>query len=137
MSKELKNVLFIDDDRNMRQVVELALKAAGDFKVTTCRTYLNALDVIKDINPDLILLDIVMPEVNGLEALKEMRKKGLLKNVPVIFVTAKVKPNEIGHYIHLGAIGVIAKPFDPAKLHKQIMNLWLDYIESRAGSGQN
>lgn len=127
MGKELKRILFIDDDKNIRQLSELALRQSGIPDVITCRTYIDAMDVMKKARPDLILLDVMMPDIDGIEALSEIRKKETLKNIPVIFVTAKVKPHEVGHYIHLGAIGVIPKPFDPTKLYRQIIELWEEY----------
>jgi two-component system OmpR family response regulator len=74
--------------------------------------------------PELILLDAMMPRMSGLEVLQELQKSPDTANIPVIFMTSKVKPSELEAFTAAGAIGVITKPFDPVELPDQIKDLW-------------
>jgi two-component system, OmpR family, response regulator len=83
-----------------------------------------AIDLAYELRPDLIILDVMMPGLDGPSTLKRMRESALIADIPVIFMTAKVLPVEIAHFLHLGAIGVIGKPFDPTTLGDEVFALW-------------
>jgi DNA-binding response OmpR family regulator len=85
------------------------------------------LEKAKSFKPDLILLDMMMPGMNGITTLEELHKIDSAKDVPIIFMTAKVQPNEVSTYIKLGAIDVISKPFDPMQLSNQIKEIWVKH----------
>jgi CheY-like chemotaxis protein len=76
------------------------------------------------LRPDLVLMDVMMPGLDGPSTLKRMRGHALLADIPVIFLTAKVLPAEVARLLHLGALGVIGKPFDPLKLCDDVFSLW-------------
>ncbi|WP_199221388.1 response regulator [Desulfonatronum sp. SC1] len=79
---------------------------------------------MKAFVPDLILLDVMMPDMDGPTTMRELRKIPDLANTPVVFLTAKVQPQEFSAYLALGAQGVIAKPFDPMKLADEVHAVW-------------
>src|SRR5258706_11968094 len=118
-AEEKMKVLFVDDQNDIRIIAEIALKHAK-YEVHLAESGIQALEQAKTLKPDLILLDVMMPDLDGIETLKKMRKDEELKSIPVIFVSAKVQKQEIANYLKLGAIGVITKPFDPLTLGKSV-----------------
>lgn len=122
--KTLTKILYVEDEPDIAQVARLALETIGGFTIETCENGRIALDKGPAFEPDLILMDVMMPEMDGLTALNEMKKMPELKNVPVIFMTAKVQSVEIEEYKALGAVDVIPKPFDPMTLADQVKQVW-------------
>jgi two-component system, OmpR family, response regulator len=121
---QLRTVLYVDDDPDIREIVEMALSLIGNLAVSTCASGEQALKVIPALKPDLVLLDVMMPAMDGPTVLGRMRADPALATVPVIFVTAKAMPREIAHFRELGAAGVIAKPFDSMDFGKQVLAVW-------------
>jgi two-component system OmpR family response regulator len=124
MPKELKRILFIEDEASIRTIAVTVLEAVGGFAVIACSSGKQALEAAPVANADLILLDVMMPEMDGPATLKALRKVPQTAQTPAIFMTAKVQTSEILHYKSLGAIDVIAKPFDPMTLSAQINEIW-------------
>jgi CheY-like chemotaxis protein len=121
----LKNILYVEDDPDIQAVAQIALEIVGDLLLCTCSSGREALDAIKGgYVPDLLLLDVMMPEMDGPTTLLELRKMEATLATPVIFMTAKVQGSEVEHYKTLGALGVIPKPFDPMQLALQVRQLW-------------
>jgi len=121
MSKML-NVLYVEDEPDIRAVAEFALEDE-DFELMSCASGQEALDKAATLSPDLILLDVMMPDIDGPSTLIKLRELSHLANTPVIFMTAKVQPAEVAQYKALGALGVISKPFDPMTLADEIRSL--------------
>lgn len=121
---ELNRVLYVEDEPDIREVAKLALEAVGGFNVMLCESGQQALDRVSDFAPDLILLDVMMPGMDGPTTLQSLRKIPGTTDTPVIFMTAKVQPQEISEYKALGALDVIPKPFDPMTLSDQIRAIW-------------
>ncbi len=121
---DLHSVLYVDDDPDICTVVEATLCAIGDLAVRTASSGEMAMDLACEEQPDLILMDVMMPGLDGPSTLKLMRDCAPLADIPVIFLTAKVMPMEVTQFLELGAIGVIGKPFDPARLCRDIRALW-------------
>lgn len=92
--------------------------------MTLCEGSAAALETIRAARPDMVLLDVMMPEMDGPTTLARMLADPELKDIPVVFMTAKVQPPEMEHYLGLGAVGVIAKPFDPMALAGQVAEIW-------------
>jgi two-component system OmpR family response regulator len=132
LNHDLHSVLYVDDDPDICTVVEATLRAIGDLDVRTANSGERAIDLASDEQPDLILMDVMMPGLDGPSTLKLMRDRGLLADIPVIFLTAKVMPTEVSEFLRLGAIGVIGKPFDPTRLCGDIRALW-GQTEGRTG----
>ena len=124
MGRELKRILYVEDDSDIRTVTAMALEAVGGFTVISCNAGKEALATAPDANADLILLDVMMPGMDGLATLSALRGLSQTADTPVIFMTAKVQASEIQHYMRLGATDVIAKPFDPMTLSAQIGEIW-------------
>ena len=116
-------VLLVDDEDDIRKVGRLSLEAVGKFQTLVAASPAEALEIAAREQPDLILLDMMMPGMDGLTALGELRKIATLAATPVIFMTARVQRAETERYLQAGAIGVIQKPFDPMTLPGEIRQL--------------
>jgi len=121
---QLRTLLYVDDEPDIREIVEMALGLVDKLCVHTCASGERALRVIPTLKPDLVLLDVMMPAMDGPTALCRMRADPALAPHPVVFVTAKAMPQEVAHFRRLGAAGVIAKPFDPMALGQQVLMIW-------------
>jgi len=122
---ELRRILLVEDDLDIQMVAALALRDLSGFELEVCSSGFEALEKAEAFAPDLILLDVMMPELDGPSTLRKLRGKPPLAETPVIFVTAKVQPDEIAEYLRLGALEVILKPFDPLELGRQVKEVWL------------
>jgi CheY-like chemotaxis protein len=120
----LKRILLVEDDPDIQLVASLALSSLGGFEVGVCGSADEALRTAVAFAPDLILLDVMMPGMDGPAALKALRGVAELAGTPIIFMTAKVQPQELAGYRRLGSLGVIAKPFDPGTLSHTVRELW-------------
>lgn len=121
---ELNKILYVEDEPDIAQVAKLALEAVGGFTIESCENGKVALEKGPAFAPDLVLMDVMMPEMDGPTALVAMRQVPELKDVPVIFMTAKVQPAEIAEYKEMGAVDVIPKPFDPMTLAEKVRQVW-------------
>ncbi|MGM0526355.1 MAG: response regulator [Pseudomonadota bacterium] len=121
---ELKRVLLVDDEPDIQAIAKLSLDKVGGFTSLICSSGYEAIEQIADFKPDLVLLDVMMPDLDGPHTLKELKKRGLLDDTPVVFFTAKVLNSEVEELKELGAQDVIAKPFDPMKLPNQLKDIW-------------
>lgn len=122
---QLTHILYVEDDLDIRVVAQLALEAVGGFNLRMCGSGQEALDAVAGgYTPDLMLLDVMMPSMDGPSTLAALRKLEATANTPAIFMTAKVQASEVAHYKSLGAAGVVAKPFDPMRLAQQVRELW-------------
>jgi len=123
-NRALESVLCVDDDPDMREVVRTTLNLIGGLSVHTAASGVQAIDRAHELRPDLILMDVMMPGLDGPSTVDRMRTSPLLANIPVIFLTAKVMPAKIAQLLGSGAIGVICKPFDPLALCDELLLLW-------------
>ncbi|HEX5843401.1 MAG TPA: response regulator [Pseudomonas sp.] len=121
---ELKRILHVEDDPSIQAVARVALETVGGFSVLSCSSGQEALDQVQGFAPDFILLDVMMPGMDGPQTLARLARLVDIGQIPVAFMTAKVQPNEIAHYRSLGARDVIVKPFDPMQLATQIRAIW-------------
>ena len=121
---ELKRILHVEDDPSIRMVATLALEKVGKFQVLSCESGQQALEKAVAYDPQVILLDVMMPLMDGPSTLSHLREVIDLTGRLVLFMTAKVQQKEIDHYMALGAFAVIIKPFDPMTLSQQIQEHW-------------
>ena len=121
---ELKHILYVEDDPDIQMVAQMALEVVGGFTLRTCSSGQEAIEAATQFSPDLILLDVMMPHMDGPGTLAALRALPATAGTPVIFMTAKVQAAEVTYYKSLGAVGVIAKPFDPMQLPQQVRQLW-------------
>lgn len=115
-------MLYVEDETDIREIVKFAL-ADDIFNIVFCESGEQAMEMAGDFQPELILIDVMMPGMDGPETLLNLRKLPGLEKTPAIFLTAKVQANEIQNFLTLGAIGVIAKPFDPMTLSDQVRRI--------------
>lgn len=120
MSEHPKQILLIDDDPAIHDIAEMLLSPNPRIGLTSCRTGAEALARIEEINPDLILLDMMMPGPDGLDVLYILKTNIRTRFIPVAFITGKAEPGDAQRYITMGAIGVIAKPLDLAEFPHQV-----------------
>ncbi len=120
----LRRLLYIEDDPSIQAIVKLTLEEIGHFTVHSCSSGSEAISNGTEFIPDLILLDVMMPGMDGPTTLKALRQLPELATTPVIFMTAENNPDEIGNLKAQGAIAVITKPFDPLTLCDEIQNAW-------------
>ena len=122
--KTLKLVLYVEDDPDIQIVAQMALEMVGGLSLRTCSSGLEAVAAAAECTPDLLLLDVMMPGMDGPSVLAELRKLPNTAATPAIFMTAKVQAAEVAYYKSLGALGVVAKPFDPMLLSQQVRSMW-------------
>ena len=122
--RPLERILVVEDDPDIQTVIELCLRRFGGYTVHVCGSPREAVGAAESFGPDLILLDVMMPGMDGLETLETLRQTETTARIPVIFMTAKVRPHEIARYTELGALGVVAKPFEPDGLAARVRSLW-------------
>jgi two-component system OmpR family response regulator len=124
-----RKILIVDDDDNIRFVAGMSLEL--DWEVVEANCGQRALEQAEKEKPNVVLLDIMMPGMDGLETLSRLRTMRGLQDTPVIFMTAKVQTHEIGDYLKCGAAGLIAKPFDPMTLSEQISQIAAEFQNGR------
>ncbi|MBI5128495.1 MAG: response regulator [Rhodopseudomonas palustris] len=112
----LSRILHVDDEADIREVVAISLGLDPEFSNRSCGSGAEALAVAADWLPDIILMDVMMPVMDGPATLALLRDNPLTASVPVVFMTARAQTRELDHFRALGAVGVIAKPFDPMTL---------------------
>jgi CheY-like chemotaxis protein len=126
-----KRVVYVDDDDDIRQIASLALSLNEEISVETCNSGEAALTLLPRVMPEFILLDVMMPGLDGPSTLARIRANPLLAGIPVAFMTAKAMPVEIERFKEMGVVGVIPKPFDPMRLASQVAELWRAATRSR------
>lgn len=123
-TKPLATIVYIDDEPDIRHVVELSLSLADGLTVHTGESGQRALELAREVKPDLMMLDVMMPGMDGPETLRQLRAEPELAGIPVFFMTAKAMPAELQRLRSLGAAAIIPKPFDPMKLANDVLALW-------------
>jgi CheY-like chemotaxis protein len=121
---DLHSILYVEDDLHVRTTAKLVLEVIGNFKVRECSSGRQAVVAAENFHPDLILLDVMMPELDGLATLKALRELPHLADTPALFVTGLTTPEDLARYMGVGAIGVIPKPLIPLRLAGQVHQLW-------------
>ena len=124
MTSALTHVLCVDDDPDILEVAQISLELVGGLGVSGLDSGTRCLVEAGTIQPDLILLDVMMPGMDGPATLLALKAEPGLRGIPVVFMTARVQQVEVDQYLALGAVAVIAKPFDPMTLADQIKAIW-------------
>ena len=133
--QSLQRVLVVEDDVDIQAVVRMALELVGGYTVEICSGGRSALRVAETFKPALVLLDVMMPDMDGPTVLKHLRAQPATARLPIVFVTAKAQAHEVAAYRALGALGVISKPFDPMTLSTQLANIFNDSNSSGDTAG--
>jgi CheY-like chemotaxis protein len=124
MPTPLAKILCAEDDPDIQAIMQMALEHVGGYTVLIAPNGREALDHAPAFAPDLILLDVMMPEMDGPTTLEALRADPALADIPVIFLTAKAQQHEIERYRALGIAEVISKPFDPLTLPERVRAIW-------------
>lgn len=124
MGSALSHILYVDDDKDILQVAKLCLENIGGYEVTCVPRSTDAIAIIKAVTPDFVLLDVMMPELDGTTLFQRLQEDDKLSEIPVAFITASGLDGKIDSCLELGAKGVIAKPFDPFLLCERVRQLW-------------
>jgi two-component system, OmpR family, response regulator len=120
----LKRILYVEDEADIRTVAQMSLQHVGGYEIIACASGQAAVAAAPTARADLILLDVMMPGMDGPTTLIALRALPATAATPVIFMTAKVQAAEVAHYRALGALDVIAKPFDPMQVSAEIQRIW-------------
>lgn len=120
----LNRILLADDDPDVRSVLQVALEVVGQYTVCSCESGAEALAQIEAFQPQLLILDVMMPNMDGPETLRRLRARGGLEHVATVFLTAKAYPHEQERLRGLGVSGVLAKPFDPMTVSEELQRIW-------------
>ena len=126
----LSRIMYVDDDPDLRAIAEISLRDLGGYIVELCGCGEEALRKAEHFKPQIILLDVMMPGMDGIETFKRLQEMAPTSNTPIVFVSAKVQSHEVHAYLALGAAGVIPKPFDPLQLGEQAQRLWSEYNDA-------
>ncbi|WP_417837699.1 response regulator [Thalassospira tepidiphila] len=121
---ELRRIIHIEDDPDIREITRMSLELVGGFDVIQFAGGDIALENLPDDAPDMILLDVMMPVMDGIETYERLREIDAYKDVPIIYVTAKTSKSDFTHLKENGALDVIIKPFEPMELPDQLRAIW-------------
>jgi CheY-like chemotaxis protein len=116
----IKRILVIDDEDDIREVAKLSLEMVGGWQVLLAHSGAEGLTTAQAESPDAILLDVMMPEMDGPTTLRKLEEDPVTQKIPVIFMTAKVQAADRQRFKNLGVTSLIAKPFDPMQLPSQV-----------------
>jgi DNA-binding response OmpR family regulator len=126
-NKQLHKIMLVEDDLDIQQVARIALEDVGGLNVQAFSRGQDALDALDVVQPDLVLLDVMMPGMDGPSTLQSLRQHDSWQQLPVVFMTAKAQSHEISKFTEMGALGVIVKPFNPMTLAEQVQAFWQKY----------
>ena len=120
----VRRVLLVDDDDDLRLLTSLTLEQMGHWEVDAACSGAEAVQRAAAGQPDVILLDVMMGDMDGPSTLRKLRSQPNTRDIPIIFLTARAHdPEETSHYLAMGAAGVINKPFDPVALPDRIRHI--------------
>lgn len=119
----LRHILIIDDEDDIREVAALSLETIAGWKVSTANSGKEGIDKARDVQPDAILMDVMMPTMDGPTAFREMQKTPGVSHIPVLLLTAKVQGVDQRRFAGLGVAGILFKPFDPLTLADQMASV--------------
>jgi two-component system OmpR family response regulator len=124
--RPLQKICYVEDDDDIQRIARLSLERVGKMEVQIIGDPTVALDGIRAFQPDLVLLDWMMPVMDGPTLFKRMRETDGLQDIPVVFITAKASQRELEELRGMGAAGVLSKPFSPKDLPDQLRAIWRD-----------
>lgn len=122
--KTLKRITYVEDEPDIRAIAQIALEEIGGFTLNVCESGHEAVATVPIFHPDMVLLDMMMPGMDGIQTFHSLRAIPELDGVPIVFMTAKAQKHEIEDYKALGAADVIPKPFEPVALSDHVRSIW-------------
>ena len=127
----LERILLVEDELDIQTVASITLEDVGGFTVAKASSGAEALEKAPAFVPDLILLDFMLPDLDGRQTLEALRRIPGLEATPVVYMTARAQKNEVAEYLESGALDVITKPFDPMRLADTVIRIWDRYQATR------
>jgi len=123
MEREVKlaRVLVVEDDPDIQKVIRMSLKMRGVTEIVLVDNGTDCLERLNGFTPDVILLDVMMPHVDGYATCRRLKENPATRKIPVVYLTARVQKADRERGMKLGAVGYLTKPFDPMTLHSQIV----------------
>jgi CheY-like chemotaxis protein len=122
--RPLQKICYVEDDEDIQRIVRMSLERVGKMNVEIVSDPTKAVEAIGAFQPDLVMLDWMMPVMDGPAVFRKMREQEALKNIPVVFITAKASQRELDELRTMGAAGTISKPFSPKDLPEQLRGIW-------------
>jgi len=122
--RPLQRICYVEDDEDIQRIVRLSLERVGKLTVEVVSDPMVAIDKIKAFQPDLVMLDWMMPGMDGPTLFKKMQQTPEVSALPVVFITAKASQQELDELTRMGALGTISKPFSPKDLPDQLRAMW-------------
>lgn len=128
---ELQRILLADDEPDILEISRIALVSVGGYEVAVCESGTKFLELLPEFKPDLVIIDALMPDMNGLEVLDAMRRMNGFEETPAVFLTGLVLERDLRDLRRSGAVDIVTKPFDPMKLPHRIENIWKTLDDER------
>ena len=122
--RPLERIVYVEDDEDIQRIVRMSLERVGKMTVQIVTDPLTAIGAMSAFKPDLVMLDWMMPGMDGPTLFREMKKRPEVAGLPVVFITAKAAPRDLEELKTLGAAGTISKPFSPKDLPDQLRAIW-------------
>lgn len=122
--RPLNRICYVEDDEDIQRIVRMSLERVGKMTVAVVGDPTQAIEAIAEFRPDLVMLDWMMPVMDGPAVLRKMREQAETMHLPVVFITAKASQAELDELRNMGAAGVISKPFSPKTLPDQLRSIW-------------
>ena len=123
-SRPLKRICYVEDDEDIQRIVRMSLERVGKMTVALVTDPTQALATIAEFRPDLVMLDWMMPVMDGPTLFRQMKLRPETAALPVVFITARASPRDLEELKALGAAGTISKPFSPKDLPEQLKAIW-------------
>lgn len=124
MSSRQLRIMYVEDEEDIRAIARISLETVGGFVVALCESGPAAIERAPEFLPDIVIIDMMMPGMDGIETMQALKKLPRMDETPMVFMTAKIQRSEIDYYIAAGASAVVPKPFDPLKLPERILAIW-------------
>src|SRR5919108_1294510 len=120
----LRKISYVEDDEDIQRIVRMSLERVGKMTVDVVGDPTLAIEAMTSFKPDLVMLDWMMPKMDGPTLFREMKQHPETKNLPVVFITAKASARDLESLMAMGAAGTISKPFSPKDLPEQLREIW-------------
>ena len=134
MNDALRKILCAEDDPDIRTILDFSLTGVGGYELCLCANGAEAVERAEAFAPDLVLLDVMMPTLDGPGAMRALRAKPAMRDTPIVLMSARALPDEIETLLAHGATGVIVKPFDPVALPDNLKIYW-NYAHDKRARG--
>ena len=122
--RPLTRICYVEDDEDIQRIVRMSLERVGKMTVEVVGDPTLAMEAISAFKPDMVILDWMMPKMDGPTLFREMKQRPEFSGLPVVFITAKASQKELDELTALGAVGAISKPFSPKDLPEQLRQIW-------------